>query len=50
MGLFDVDGIGFKNKEKSKKENSFDMGVDISKVDNSLVNTNKTSGSILIKH
>ena len=45
MGLFDVDGIGFKNKEKPKKENSFDMGVDISKVDNSLVNTNKTSGS-----
>lgn len=45
MGLFDVDGIGFKNKEKIKKENSFNMGLDISEVDNSLVNTDKTSGS-----
>lgn len=46
MGLFDVDGIGFKNnKEKIKKENSFNMGLDISEVDNSLVKTNKTSGS-----
>ena len=46
MGLFDVDGIGFKNnKEKIKKENSFNMGLDISEVDNSLVNTDKTGGS-----
>lgn len=46
MGLFDVDGIGFKNnKEKIKKENSFNMGLDMSEVDNSLVNTDKTSGS-----
>ena len=46
MGLFDVDGIGFKNnKEKIKKENSFNTGLDISEVDNSLVNTDKTSGS-----
>ena len=44
MGLFDVDGIGFsKSKSSDKKENSFDMGVDISKVDNSLVIQNTSS-------
>lgn len=47
MGLFDVDGIGFKNKnkEKAKNKNSFDIGVDISKVDNSLVTTTKGKDS-----
>ena len=45
MGLFDVDGIGFKNKEKTKNENSFDMGVDVSKVDNSLAVVTKSKDS-----